>query len=404
MTVDKFQTASRTHHFTESVIREMTRVAEQYGAMNLAQGFPDFAAPDVVKEAAVNAIRADFNQYPITWGTASLRTAVAQAYRRRYAMSVDPEEQVVVCCGATECMIATLLATTNPGDEVIIFEPFYENYGPDSWISGATPRFVALRPPASLRTGSGGGRWHFDPDELRAAFTPATRAIIINSPHNPTGHVFSRAELQRIAELCIERDVLAITDEIYEFITYDGHAHVPMATLPGMAERTVTISGLSKTFSITGWRLGYAVAPAPIANAIRKVHDFLTVGAPTPLQEAGAVALGLGEEYYAQLAAAYAHRRELMLDALHGAGFKPTVPEGAYYIIADYSELSDEDDTAFAMRLVREAGVATVPGSSFYWDKTLGRATIRFAYSKKDETLRTAAERLRQWSRSRGVS
>jgi len=375
----------------------MTRIAIQAGAVNLAQGYPDFAAPDVVKEAAVRAIRADANQYSITWGTLSLRTAIAESYRRRFNLNIDPQTDIAVCCGATECMLAALLATTNPGDEVILFEPFYENYRPDAWMCGAIPRLVPLRAPTISSDGTGSSRWHFDPDELAAAFGPKTRAIIITSPHNPTGHVFSREELETIAALCIKHDVLAITDEIYEHITYDEHAHVPMATLPGMAERTITISGLSKTFSITGWRLGYCFAPASIATAIRKVHDFMTVNAPTPLQEAGAVALTLGADYYSGLKAEYRRKRDILLAALRQKGFKPSVPEGAYYIMADYSELSAEDDTEFAMRMVREAGLASVPGSSFYWHKSLSRTMIRFCYCKKDETLHQAAHCLAGW-------
>jgi aspartate/methionine/tyrosine aminotransferase len=393
------QISYRTKQFTESVIREMTRIAIKAGAVNLAQGYPDFPAPEAVKDAAIRAIRADANQYAITWGTPSLRNAIADAYERRYGMIADPERDIVVCCGATECMIAALLAVTNPGDEVIVFEPFYENYSPDLWMCGASPRFVTLYPPATLRDGTAADRWRFDPDELRRAFTPATRAIIITSPHNPTGHVFSREELQTIADLCIEHDILAITDEIYEFITYDGHIHVPMATLPGMSERTITISGLSKTFSITGWRLGYILAPSTIADAVRKVHDFLTVCAPTPLQEAGAIAMGLDDDYYASLAADYARKRAILLEALRHTGFRPSVPEGAYYIMAGYDAISQQDDTSFAMRMVNEAGVAAVPGSSFFRTKTLGQNTIRFAFCKKDETLYEAANRLLQWRR-----
>jgi aspartate/methionine/tyrosine aminotransferase len=393
----KVQTSDRVSNFTESVIREMTRIAIDSGAVNLAQGYPDFAAPEVVKEAAVRAIRADVNQYSITWGTLSLRTAITESYRRRYSLDINPQTDVAVCCGATECMIAALLATTNPGDEVIIFEPFYENYRPDAWMCGAIPRLVPLHPPAFGQDGMEMGRWHFDPDDLAAAFGPKTRAIIITSPHNPTGHVFTCDELEIIAALCIKHDVLAITDEIYEHITYDGRDHIPMVTLPGMAERTITISGLSKTFSITGWRLGYCFAPTPIATAIRKVHDFMTVNAPTPLQEAGAIALTLGEEYYVGLRAEYSRKRSILLTALQQKGFIPSTPEGAYYIMANYSELSKEDDTSFAMRMVREAGVAAVPGSSFYWHKTLSHNMVRFCYCKMDETLHNAAERLGKW-------
>ena len=390
------RTSAITNQFTESVIREMTRVANAHGAVNLSQGFPDWPAPMEIKEAAARAIMADVNQYAITYGAKPLRMAIADLYRNRYEMQVNPETDICVCCGATEAIISSLLATTNPGDEVIIFEPFYENYGPDAWISGATPRFVALRPTNI----NGTVRWMFDPDELRAAFGPKTRAIIVNSPQNPTGHVFDYNELRIIADLCVERDVLAITDEIYEFITYDGHTHIPIATLPGMADRTITISGLSKTWSVTGWRMGYSVAPADITLGIRKVHDFLTVGAAAPLQEAGAVAMRMPAEYYESMLARYTVRREFALNMLRENGFKPVVPEGAYYIMADFSDLrrsEAEDDTAFAMRLVKDIGVATVPGSSFFWAKgpnNPGRSFVRFAFCKQEATLVAAAERL----------
>lgn len=392
------RTSAITRQFTESVIREMTRVANAHGAINLSQGFPDWPAPQVVKEAAARAIMTDVNQYAITFGSKPLREAIAELYRSRYEMQVNPETDICVCCGATESIIATLLATTNRGDEVIIFEPFYENYGPDTWISGATPRFVHLRPTLV----GGVTRWMFDPAELTAAFNKRTRAVIVNSPQNPTGHVFGYDELKRIADLCIAHDVLAITDEIYEFITYDGHVHHPIATLPGMAERTVTISGLSKTWSVTGWRMGYAVAPADITLGIRKVHDFLTVGAAAPLQEAGSVALRMPPSYYAEMQAKYAAKRTFALNMLRDAGFQPVVPEGAYYIMADFSALrnsADEDDVAFAMRLVKDVGVATVPGSSFFWEKgpnNPGRAFVRFAFCKQDATLEAAADRLRK--------
>ena len=390
------RTSAITQKFTESVIREMTRVANAHGAVNLSQGFPDWPAPQIIKEAAAKAIMSDVNQYAITFGAKPLREAIADLYRTRYEMQVNPETDICVCCGATESIIATLLATTDRGDEVIIFEPFYENYGPDTWISGATPRFVALRP---TRVGDT-TRWMFDPDALRAAFNGKTRAIIINSPQNPTGHVFDDDELKLIAELCIAHDVLAITDEIYEFITYDHHRHIPIATLHDMAERTLTISGLSKTWSVTGWRMGYTVAPADLTGAIRKVHDFLTVGAAAPLQEAGAVALRMPASYYAEMQARYASRRTFALNMLRENGFSPVVPEGAYYIMADFSALrksADEDDVAFAMRLIKDIGVATVPGSSFFWEKGAGnpgRSYVRFAFCKQEATLVSAAERL----------
>jgi len=378
--------SQRASLFSESVIREMSRLAARFGAVNLAQGFPDFPAPAEVKRAAIEAIERDVNQYSITWGARSLRNAIAKRYRRRYGLDLDPERNICVCCGSTEAMIATLLATVNPGDEVVIFEPFYENYGPDSILSGAAARFVPLRPPD----------WRFDPGELEAAFNSRTRAIIVNSPHNPLGKVFDRAELETIARLCRQWNVVAITDEIYEYITYDGALHIPLATLDGMAERTVTISGLSKTFSVTGWRVGYAVASAVICNGIRKVHDFLTVGAAAPLQEAGAVALSLPEAYYEGLAAAYERRRDRLLGALGEAGFRCWKPQGAYYIMADISDFGFSDDLAFSKHLVEEVGVAVVPGSSFFSNPGDGARWVRFCFCKKDETLDEASHRLQK--------
>jgi aminotransferase len=375
--------AIRTSTFTESVIREMTRVAQQYGAINLAQGFPDFPMPGPMKDAAAAAIHGDVNQYAITWGTPSLRLAIAEKYRRWYDFPVDTETEITVTCGATEAMASVFLALIDPDDEVIVFEPFYENYGPDAILAGAKPVFVALEPP----------EWRFDPDALRRAFTPRTRAIIVNTPHNPTGRVFTREELSLIAQLCIEHDVWAITDEIYEHIRYAGNHHL-LAAFPGMRERTVTISGLSKTYSCTGWRLGYAIAPRVETVAIRKVHDFLTVGAPAPLQEAGAVGMSFGPEYYNELALRYRERRDVLCAALQEAGFDFTVPEGAYYVLAGYSSISDTNDRDFAIWLAREAGVATVPGSSFHATPGRGKEYVRFAFCKKAETLNAAAERL----------
>src|SRR5215208_2254400 len=375
--------ATRSSGFTESVIREMSRVAYQYGAINLAQGFPDFPMPAPMKDAACAAIHGDVNQYAVTWGSPALRLAVAEKYRRWYELSVDPDREVTVTCGATEAMAATFLALVDPGDEVIIFEPFYENYGPDAILADARPVFVPLEPPA----------WRIDPDRLRAAFTPRTKAIIVNTPHNPTGRVFTREEIGLIAGLCVEHDVWAITDEIYEHIRYAG-GHHPIACWPGMRERTVTISGLSKTFSCTGWRLGYAVAPERETGAIRKVHDFLTVGAPAPLQAAGAVGLAFDADYFNHLALDYRARRDLLCAALAEAGFDFTVPEGAYYVLANYSELSDLNDVEFARWLASEIGVATVPGSSFYRDRSQHRPLVRFAFCKKLETLERATDRL----------
>jgi aspartate/methionine/tyrosine aminotransferase len=388
----KMRTATRTHGFTESVIREMTRVANEHGAINLAQGFPDFAAPEVLKEAAAAAIRADINQYAVTWGTPRLRRALADKYRRFYGMDVDEAREVTVTCGATEAMASAVLAIVNPGDEVIVFEPFYENYGPDAILCGAKPIWVPMAPDQPL-----------DLDRLRRAFNARTRAIIINTPNNPTGRVYTREELGAIAEMCREHDVIAITDEIYEHILYDG-VHTPLALLEDMRDRTITISGASKTFSVTGWRIGTIVAPADITSAIRKVHDFLTVGAPAPLQEGVAAAMEqLEDSYYQNLAAEYRERRDVLYAGLAAAGFKCSPPAGAYYILADFSGLSDRGDVDYAKWLARGGsggapGVATVPGSSFYSEPSLGRKWIRFAFCKKLETLKGAAARLREIS------
>jgi aspartate/methionine/tyrosine aminotransferase len=369
--------------FTESVIREMTRLAQEFDAVNLSQGFPDFATHQVLKDAACAAIQGDINQYPITWGAENLRQAIAGDFSKRYGLKVD-ETHVTVCCGSTEAMLSTLLAVLDPGDEVVIFEPYYENYGPDSIISGAVPRFVRLHEPD----------WTFDHAELEAAFTNQTRAIIINTPNNPTGKVFTKEELKVIAKLCLKWDVLAITDEIYEHIIYDGHRHVPIASIDGMPDRTITINGLSKTFSVTGWRVGWAIAPSDLAGPIRKMHDFLTVGAPAPLQEAGVAALSMPESYYTELAAGYAKRRALMCDILDRHGFKFAKPQGAYYVMTDIAHFGFDSDLEFATYLVKDVGVAVVPGSSFFNDRKAGRHKVRFVYSKRDETLREADKRL----------
>jgi aspartate/methionine/tyrosine aminotransferase len=377
--------SDRTAIFTESVIREMTRLAIQHGAINLAQGMPDFPAPDAIKEAAVEAIRADFNQYAITWGAPSLRRAIAGKVERFNGIRADPETMITVTCGATEAMMCAMLGVVDPGDEVIVFEPFYENYGPDAALSGAKPVFVPLQAPD----------YTFDPDTLRRAFSPHTKALILNSPHNPTGRVFSHEELERIAALAQEFDALVITDEIYEHIRYDEHEHVSIATLPGMAERTITISGLSKTYSVTGWRIGYIIAPPQLTGGLRKVHDFLTVGAPAPLQEAAAVALQSPDSYYLALARDYQARRDLLYQALAESGFRCARPQGAYYIMTDISGFGSWNDVDFARHLTEQIGVAPVPGSSFYADETLGRSSVRFCFCKREETLRAAAERLR---------
>ena len=381
--------SEKAERFTESVIRDMTRQAHLYDAINLAQGFPDFPAPADIKRAAQQAIAADINQYAITWGARSLRQAIAGKMKKWQGFEIDPEAEITVCCGSTEAMIASLLAVTNAGDEIIVFEPFYENYGPDAILSDARPRFVTLHPPADPA-----GEWRFDEGELRAAFGPRTKAIILNTPNNPTGKVFTRTELEFIRELCVEFDALAITDEIYEHILYDGAKHLSIATLDGMRDRTITINGMSKTYSVTGWRVGWAVASPALTNAIRKVHDFLTVGAPAPLQEAGVTALNLPDSYYEGLAAAYRARRERLLPALRQAGFKTFVPRGAYYIMTDISSFGFPDDVSFAQHLVKDIGVASVPGSSFYSRPELGARQVRFAFCKTDATLDHAARRL----------
>src|SRR5258707_7318349 len=383
--------SDKVSQFTESVIREMTRQAMLHGAVNLAQGFPDFAAPAEIKAAARAAIDGDVNQYAITWGAQNLRNAIGRQMGVWQGIAVDPEKEITVCCGSTEAMIATLLGVCNAGDEVVIFEPFYENYGPDSVLSGARPRFVKLRPAESK-----GGEWAFDEKELRAAFDKHTKAIILNTPNNPTGKGFTRAELELIRDLCVEFDVLAITDEIYEHILYDGTQHISMAALDGMRERTITINGLSKTYSVTGWRVGWAVAPPAITDAIRKVHDFLTVGAPAPLQEAGAAALAMPATYYQGLAEGYRKRRDRLIPALEKLGFRCFRPRGAYYVMTDIRGFGFANDLEFTKYLVEEIGVATVPGSSFYNDPRDGSQQIRFAFCKRDETLDAAAERLRK--------
>jgi aspartate/methionine/tyrosine aminotransferase len=386
--------SDKVEHFTESVIREMTRQAMLHGAVNLAQGFPDFPAPAEIKQAAQEAVAHDVNQYAITWGAKNLRNAIARQMKAWQGIEVDPETQITVCCGSTEAMISTLLAVCNRGDEVIVFEPFYENYGPDSILSGAKPVFVKLRPPATAD-----GEWTLDERELRAAFHNHTKAVILNTPNNPTGKVFTRAELELIRDLCVEFNVLAITDEIYEHIIYDGTQHISMASLGGMADRTVTINGLSKTYSVTGWRVGWAVAAPNITNAIRKVHDFLTVGAPAPLQEAGATALSLPASYYQSLATAYCARRDRLMPGLAEAGFRCFRPRGAYYVMTDISTFGFPDDVAFTKYLVKEIGVAAVPGSSFYNDPRDGAKQVRFAFCKRAETLDEAGKRLKKLMR-----
>ncbi|TMK84037.1 MAG: aminotransferase class I/II-fold pyridoxal phosphate-dependent enzyme [Actinobacteria bacterium] len=380
--------ASRVNRFTESVIREMTRLADEHKAINLAQGFPDFDAPDELKEAAIRAIQAGVNQYPVTWGSPTLRGAIATKYGRFGWPDLDPETEIVVTCGSTEAMASTFLALVEPGQEVLLFEPFYENYGPDAYLSGAVPKVVPL----------GATGWDLDVDRLRDAVGPRTRAIVLNTPHNPTGKVFSPEELSAIAEVAIAQDLLVFTDEIYEHIVYDGRRHLSIALLPGMRERTVTISALSKTYSVTGWRVGWAIGSREVIGAIRKVHDFLTVAAPAPLQEAGVVALALPDEYYEELARSYQERRDVFLGLLATTEFGASPPEGAYYTLVDVGSLRSRrglpNDTAFCEELVVRGGVAAVPGSSFFANPFDGQDIIRLAFPKRLETLRTAGERL----------
>ncbi len=391
--------SAKAAQFTESVIREMTRLALAHNAVNLSQGFPDFAAPEEIKAAARDAISRDVNQYAITWGAKSLRNAIAEKFARQHGIEIDPEREITVCCGSTEAMMSAMMAIINPGDEVVVFEPFYENYGPDAILSGASPRFVRLRAPGGEST-AGAGNWSFDPDELSRAFTPKTKAIILNTPNNPTGKVFTRAEFEIIRDLCIRHDAFLITDEIYEHMLYDGAQHISGATLDGMRERTITINALSKTYSVTGWRVGWAIAPPEVTSAIRKVHDFLTVGAAAPLQEAGAVALRSPDSYYTQLASEYLERRDLLTGILTAAGFRCFKPQGAYYIMTDISNFGFANDVEFARYLVKEIGVAAVPGSSFYHNPTDGAQQLRFTFCKKESTLVAAEQRLSKLRRS----
>ncbi|HLE63873.1 MAG TPA: aminotransferase class I/II-fold pyridoxal phosphate-dependent enzyme [Pyrinomonadaceae bacterium] len=389
---DQRHVSRKASLFTESVIREMTREALKHGAVNLSQGFPDFAAPEDIKRVAMQAISDDINQYAITWGARDFRESIARKTKWYLGLDIDPETDITVTCGSTEGMIAAMMATVDPGDEVVIFEPFYENYAPDAILSDATPRYVPLSGPD----------WSFDEQELRSAFNSRTKAIILCNPNNPTGKVFTRAELEVVAGLCQEFDVLCFTDEIYEHILYPRPGadvrHISMAQLPGMRERTVIVNSMSKTYSVTGWRVGYCIAPQVITNGIRKVHDFLTVGAAAPLQAAGEYALSLPESYYDRLAGEYRARRDLLLPVLERAGFKTFSPDGAYYIMTDISEFGFSDDVEFTKHLIREIGVACVPGSSFYSVPQRGSQQVRFCFCKKDETLQLAAERLKNLS------
>ena len=391
--ISRRMTSAKAEQFTESVIREMTRLALKHGAVNLSQGFPDFAAPEEIKEAARKAIADDINQYAITWGAKPLRDAIAGKFERTQGVKYDPEREITVCCGSTEAMMSAMMAIINPGDEAVVFEPFYENYGPDAILSGATPRFVKLRPPD----------WSFDEKELAAAFGPSTKAIILNTPNNPTGKVFTKSELEFIRDLCVRWNSYCITDEIYEHILYDGAEHISMARIDGMRNRTIVINGLSKTYSVTGWRVGWVLAPPEPTLPIRKVHDFLTVGAAAPLQQAGAAALHFPQTYYDKLAATYLAKRERLLEILTSVGFTVFKPRGAYYIMTDISDFkpsglsrtaSESDDVVFAKHLVEKIGVAVVPGSSFYNDPRDGASQVRFTFCKKEETLAAAEARL----------
>ncbi len=382
--IDDPRVSDRAQRFPESVIREMTRVAAAHGAVNLSQGYPDFDPPRPVVEAAQRALENGYNQYSTTWGAPELRNEIVRRAKAFNGIDADPEANLLVTCGSTEAMMAALLSIINPGDEVVVFEPFYENYGPDAVMSGAVPRYVRMEWPD----------WRIDEESLKAAFTPKTKAVIVNTPNNPTGKVYSRDELRLLADLCEEHDVIAVTDEIYEHIVYDGQRHVSLAALGGMADRTITIDGLSKTYSATGWRVGWAIAPKTLADAMRRIHDFLTVGAPHPLQIGAAAALTLPDSYYAELARTYRGKRDRFVGGLRSVGLDCRAPDGAYYVMADFSRFPFKDDWAFAMYLVERLGVATVPGSSFYGDPADGARYIRFMFSKKDETLEEALRRL----------
>ncbi len=378
--------SKKAAQFTESVIREMTRLAAKYGAVNLAQGFPDFPCPEELKAAAAKAIREDYNQYSVTWGAPALREAISRKAKMYNKIDADPNSNIVVTCGTTEAMVSSQLAILDPGEELLVFDPHYENYAPDAIISGAKPKYFELDQENGFA---------LDEEKLKEAFNSKTRGLVLNSPLNPTGKVFTRKELELIADLCNDYNAICFTDEIYEYILYGGTEHVSIASLPSMRDRTVTISGFSKTYSITGWRVGYVIAEAELTNAIKKVHDFVTVGAPHPLQIACADALALPESYYVQLRKDYDGKRKMLLDSLRSIGFSCVDPSGAYYIWSDFTELdSKADDLEFSKKLVEKVGVAVVPGSSFYYKSDHGRKKIRFTFSKKMETLEKACERL----------
>lgn len=384
--------SGKAARFRESVIRRMSVEAAKHGALNLAQGMPDFPAPEALRHAACEAIEAGVNQYAITWGDKLLRESIAAKYAWHQGLEVDPEEMLTVVCGATEAMIVALTALINPGDEVVLTQPFYENYWPDCVLTGATPRFVSIRPPG----------WRLDLDELARAFNDRTKAVILCNPSNPTGVVMTPDELQAVASLCRKWNAVAIVDEIYEHILYDGRKHLSMAAVDGMADRSIVISGMSKTYAVTGWRVGTILASPKLTRPMRQVHDFLTIGAAAPLQRAGAVAYRFEPAYYDRLAADYQARRDRFCASLAEAGFGHVRPEGAYYVMADVSHLGFADDKEAALALVRDARVASVPGSSFYLDDQGGDQCVRFCFCKRDETLDEAGRRLVAFARSRG--
>ncbi len=387
----------RVRGFGTSVFSEMSRLANQHGAVNLGQGFPDFPGPSFVKEAAKTAIDADLNQYAISHGAARLRQIIAQTWNERYAADVDPEREVTVTSGATEAIFDAIQAFAGPGDEIVIFEPFYDSYLPSAFMAGATPRTIRLHPPS----------WTFDPEVAAAVFGPQTRVLLLNTPHNPTGKVFTRTELELLADLCQRWDTVALTDEVYERIVFDDAEHIPLATLPGMWERTLTINSTGKTFSMTGWKVGYAIGPPPLSDALRAVHQFVTFASATPFQDAMAAALEIAPalDYYAELRRDYHRRRDLLRAALEAASL-PTLPvDGAYFLMSDIAQLGFETDVAFCRWLTAEIGVAAVPPSAFYLDPQTAPLLARFCFAKREETLQLAAGRLRQIaSRGDGVT
>ena len=374
--------STRTAHFTDSVIRRMTRISNQYGAVNLSQGFPDFDPPQAILNRLAEVAHEDFHQYSITWGAQNFREALAEKQSRLMSREIDPNSEIVTTCGSTEAMMAAMMTVANPGDKVIVFSPFYENYGADTILSGAEPIYVPLHPPT----------FDFNVDELEAAFKQHPKALILCNPSNPCGKVFTRAELETIADLAKKYDAYVITDEVYEHIVYAPYTHTYFASLPGMWERTISCSSLSKTYSITGWRLGYTIAPAEITDRIKKVHDFLTVGAAAPLQEAVIPGLRFGRDYYDELLKIYTHKRDLFVQGLDAIGLEHTTPQGAYYVLMDISRYGYKSDLEFCEMLARDVGVGAVPGSSFFREDV--NHLIRFHFAKKDETLHEALNRL----------